>query len=110
MCIRDSLGGEWLTGVQVGNEVGVFTEFYQPLDAERRFFLEPRLSYVRTPLDIYQNNKRVAEYQLSQATLDLMAGINVGLWGPVAVGWGERYRSAELDIGTPCLLYTSRCV
>ncbi len=97
----NSLGGEWLAGVQFGNENAVFTEFYQPLDAERRFFLEPKLSFFRVPFDIYQNNKRVAEYKVDQTTLDLMAGINVGLWGPVSVGWTERYRSAELAIGTP---------
>jgi NTE family protein len=99
----NSLGGEWLAGVQIGNEMGVFTEFYQPLDAERRFFLEPKFSYLRVPLDIYQNNKRVAEYNVDQTTLDLMAGINVGLWGPVSVGWGERYRNAELQTGSPSL-------
>jgi len=97
----NSLGGEWLAGVQLGNENGAFAEFYQPLDAERRFFLEPSFTYMRGPLDIYQNNKRVAEYKVDQTTLDLMAGVNVGLWGPVSVGWTERYRSAELDVGTP---------
>jgi NTE family protein len=99
----NDLGGEWLAGVQVGNEMGVFAEVYQPLDAERRFFVEPKLSYFRVPLDIYQNNKRIAEYEVDQTTLDLMAGINVGLWGPVSVGWGERYRNAELQTGSPSL-------
>jgi|APFre7841882793_1041355.scaffolds.fasta_scaffold00704_4 NTE family protein len=99
----NSLGGEWLTGVQVGNENGVFTEFYQPLDAERRFFLEPKLSYLRFPLYIYQNNQRIAEYSVDQTSLDLMAGVNVGLWGPVSVGWAGRYRSAELATGSPTL-------
>ena len=89
--------------MQVGNEPAVFTEFYQPLDAERRFFLEPKLSFQRAPLYIYQNNKRIAEYAVDQASLDLMAGINVGLWGPVAIGWAERYRSAELQTGSPGL-------
>ncbi len=97
----NSLGGEWLAGVQVGNEIGAFTEFYQPLDAERRFFFEPRLIYLRVPLDIYQNNNRVAEYRVDQTTLDLLAGINVGLWGPVAFGWTERYRNADLETGSP---------
>ncbi|HRH14008.1 MAG TPA: patatin-like phospholipase family protein [Azonexus sp.] len=101
--LLNSLGGEWLAGVQVGNEPAVFTEFYQPLDAERRFFLEPKLSFQRAPLYIYQNNKRIAEYAVDQASLDLMAGINVGLWGPVAIGWAERYRSAELQTGSPGL-------
>lgn len=97
----NSLGGEWLAGVQVGNEPAVFTEFYQPLDAERRFFVEPKLWFQRAPLYIYQNNKRLSEYSVDQATLDLMAGINVGLWGPVTVGWAERYRSVDLQTGSP---------
>ena len=99
--LLNSLGGEWLAGVQVGNEMGVFTEFYQPLDAQQRFFVEPKFSYLRAPLDIYQNNKRVAQYKVDQGTVELMAGVNVGLLGPVSIGWGERYRSAKLDIGTP---------
>ena len=99
--LLNSLGGEWLAGVQVGNELAAFTEFYQPLDAERRFFLEPKLSFQRVPLYIYQNNKRLAEYSVDQTALDLMAGINVGLWGPVTVGWAERYRTAELQTGSP---------
>jgi NTE family protein len=32
------LGGEWLGGVQIGDEPRVFTEFYQPLDPIERFF------------------------------------------------------------------------
>ncbi|MGB7501240.1 MAG: patatin-like phospholipase family protein [Azonexus sp.] len=99
----NSLGGEWLTGVQIGNENGAFTEFYQPLDAERRFFLEPKLSYFRSPIYIYQNNHRIAEYSVDQTSIDLMAGVNVGLWGPVSVGWAGRYRSAELSTGSPTL-------
>lgn len=99
----NSLGGEWLAGVQIGNENGVFTEFYQPLDTGRRFFLEPKLSYLRSPLYIYQNNNRIAEYAVDQTSLDLMAGVNVGLWGPVSVGWAGRYRSAELATGSPTL-------
>lgn len=97
----NSLGGEWLGGVQIGNEMGAFTEFYQPLDAERRFFLETKLSFVRSPLYIYQDNKRLAEYAIDQAAVEVMAGINVGLWGPVSVGWAERYRSAGLETGSP---------
>jgi len=97
----NSLGGEWLAGVQVGNDNGVFAEYYQPLDAERLFFLEPKFSYMRGPLDIFQNNMRVAEYRVEQTKLELMAGINVGLWGPVSVGWSEYYRNADLEIGTP---------
>jgi NTE family protein len=101
--LLNSLGGELLAGVQIGNENGAFAEFYQPLDAERRFFVEPKLSYFRSPLYIYQNNDRIAEYAVDQAKLELMAGVNVGLWGPVSAGWVGRYRSAELATGSPTL-------
>ena len=97
----NSLGGEWLVGAQIGNEKGVFTEFYQPLDAERRFFIEPKLSYMNVPLYIYQNNRRLAEYSVGQGSIDLMAGINVGVWGPVSAGWAGRYRNVELETGSP---------
>ena len=53
------------------------------------------------PLYIYQDNKRLAEYTVDQGTFYLAAGINVGLLGPVKVGWTERYRSANLETGSP---------
>ena len=69
--LLNSLGGEWLAGVQVGNEPAVFTEFYQPLDAERRFFVEPKISFQRAPFYVYQDNKRLAEYSVDQAMKQL---------------------------------------
>jgi len=95
------LGGEWLGGVQVGNEPAVFTEFYQPLDPTQRFFLEPKLSFTRRSLNIYQNNRNLAEYKTDEYTLDLLGGVNIGLLGPIKIGWSERYRSADLEIGSP---------
>jgi len=29
-----------------------------------------------------------------------MAGVNIGVWGPIRLGWLERDRSASLDIGS----------
>ena len=95
------LGGEWLAGLQVGNEPGVFTEFYQPLDPKQQFFLEPKLSFTRGSLNIYENNINLAEYETDRYTLDLIGGVNIDLLGPIKIGWSERYRSADLEIGSP---------
>lgn len=99
----NQLGGEWLTGVQVGNEPGVFTEFYQPLDPKRRFFFEPKLAFSRKNINIYQNNRNLARYQSDAYIIDLRGGINVGLLGPVTFGWTGRYQSVDLEIGEPIL-------
>ncbi len=97
------LGGEWLGGVQIGDEPRVFTEFYQPLDPIERFFLEPKLSFTRRSLNIYENNRSLAEYETDEIVLDLLGGVNIGLLGPITIGWSERYRSADLKIGNPLL-------
>ena len=97
------LGGEWLGGVQIGDEPRVFTEFYQPLDPIERFFLDPKLSFTRRSLNIYENNRSLAEYETDELVLDLLGGVNIGLLGPITFGWSERYRSADLRIGNPLL-------
>lgn len=95
------LGGQWLSGLQIGDEPTVFTEFYQPLDVGQRYFVQPRASFRRETINIYQDNDRLAQYKLDEWRLELMAGINVGVWGPIRLGWLERDRSASLDIGSP---------
>lgn len=97
------LGGQWLSGLQIGNEPSVFTEFYQPLDVAQRYFVQPRIGFRRETIDIYQSNDRLAQYKLDEWRLELMAGINIGVWGPIRFGWLERDRSASLDIGSPTL-------
>ena len=96
----NSLGGEWLTGGQIGNTPRLFTEFYQPLDNARRFFVEAGLSYQREPLHIWQNNKNIADYKVDEVRLDLMSGVQVGTLGPIRLGWTERRREAEQETGT----------
>jgi len=99
----NSLGGEWLSGAQIGNKPKLFTEIYQPLDAARRFFVEGGVSYQREPLKIWQNNKNIADYKVDEVRLDLMSGMQVGMLGSVRLGWTERRREASLETGTVSL-------
>jgi len=99
----NSLGAEWLTAVQIGHQPGIATEFYQPLDKEHRYFVEAAGSYRRNPIGIYQDNKELATYNVDEARLDLNAGINVGLLGPLRFGWVERHREASSETGTLAL-------
>ena len=99
----NSLGAEWLTAVQIGHEPGIVTEFYQPLDKEHRFFVETAAGYRRQPIGIYQDNKELATYNVDELRLELNGGINVGILGPVRVGWVERQRDAGIETGTLAL-------
>lgn len=99
----NSLGGEWLSGIQIGNTPKIFTEIYQPLDPSRRLFVESGLAYQHEPINLWQNNKNVANYKVDEVRLDLMTGIQVGILGPVRLGWTERKREANLETGAPVM-------
>ena len=95
----NNLGGEWLSGVQIGTEPMLFTEFYQPIDSRQRYFIEPKVVYRKKNFNFYQNNLYQSQYEVKELSLELMSGVNVGLLGPLSFGWSERRRSAELDSG-----------
>ncbi|RPH42315.1 MAG: patatin [Desulfobulbaceae bacterium] len=95
----NSLGGEWLSGAQIGTEPMVFTEFYQPIDRRQRFFIDPKIIYRKGHFNFYQNNSYQSQYEVKEFAFDMMSGVNVGLLGPLSFGWSERRRSAELNSG-----------
>jgi NTE family protein len=44
------LGAEWATDVRVGTDTLISTEWFQPLDLERRLFVEPSVGFSRGPV------------------------------------------------------------
>ena len=95
------LGAELLVTAQIGSTYGAGVEFYQPLDGAQHFFVEPIAYYERKKSSIYQEDLKIAEYQVGSAVAQVAAGINVGLLGQVRAGWYEKKLSASLETGLP---------
>lgn len=96
----NSLGGEWLTGVQIGNKPNYLPKFTNRLTRPVAFSWMGGFPYQREPLKIWQNNKNIADYKVDEVRLDLMSGMQVGMLGAVRLGWTERHREANLETGT----------
>ncbi|MGB7503262.1 MAG: patatin-like phospholipase family protein [Azonexus sp.] len=96
----NELGAEFLATVGIGNNVIGGLNFYQPLDPTQRFFVEAGLNYNRGPLNIYQDNSRIAQYTNSVTEFGVWAGTNIGITGQAKIGWIEQKRSFERDIGS----------
>lgn len=96
----NSLGGEWRASLQVGQPMAFFTEFYQPIDVRRRFFLAPRLSALQREDDLFVNDQRVARFDTRRWGVGLDLGAALGTWGELRTGveWGGL--DSEQDIGT----------
>jgi len=97
----NSLGAELLAIGEIGSTNGVAVDFYQPVDARQRYFLETNLKYVSKISSIYQNDNKLAEYRVLQGSARFGAGINLGALGQVRAGWEENWWNPKLDTGLP---------
>ena len=95
----NELGGEWRTDVELGRPSRLSSEFYQPLDAQQRFFVAPRVELGQYNLDLFQGEQRVARYDLSDAYVALDVGGAFTRYGELRVGVLSGRLRAKLDTG-----------
>jgi NTE family protein len=92
--------------VQIGSDAKVTSEFYQPLDALRTWFVAPSARIEVRDLPIYVNNLEVADFRDREAEADLDFGRTLGNWGEIRAGYhrinGLTYdRYGNPDLVTP---------
>jgi NTE family protein len=95
----NALGGEFLATAQIGSNQGLGVEWYQPLDARQRTFLQATAGAGRERADIFLADDRVSEYLVGTLGAELSGGINLGQIGQARLGWRATRRTAKIDIG-----------
>ncbi len=95
----NSLGGQLIISGDIGNSPSVGVDYYQPLDAQQRYFVETVLAYGGRSFNLYQNNKKVADYWREAGVASVAGGMNVGLLGQVRAGYRRTWQDAKLDTG-----------
>ncbi|SED15354.1 NTE family protein [Pseudomonas saponiphila] len=95
----NSLGAEWLTRVQVGDQQEIYSEFYQPLDAGSRYFIAPFIAAEAQNVEAVLDNDPIAEYRVERYGLGLNLGRQIGNSGEVRFGVGEAWGKADVRIG-----------
>jgi NTE family protein len=99
----NTLGAEWLTGAQLGQRSSVFTEFYQPLEARQRFFVEASAGLARDHVRVYQDDERLAEYIAREKRVGASVGANIGVLGALRLGAVYRKLDTSVETGAPTL-------
>jgi NTE family protein len=97
------LGGEWLTEAQVGQDMHLYSEWYQPLN-ERGVWVASLYGQVgQTTRGVFQGDDKIAEYLISSARGGVDLGVNLGTVGGLRIGpqWTEVH--ARVDTGDPVL-------
>lgn len=93
----NSLGGQWRTFVQIGGNVKLETDFYQPLDAAQEYFINPYFSYQQYNLDLLNgSNEDNASFRIYRANIGMEVGRNLEHWGRLSLGL--RYGPGKNDL------------
>ncbi len=88
----NSLGGEWRNELQLGDDIRIFTELWQPFDLDTRWFFAPSLEFLRETLPIYEGDEKRGEFSVRSTTAGLDLGRQLGDWGEFRFGlrWSDR--------------------
>jgi NTE family protein len=100
----DDLGAELVTDVQIGSDPRVASEFYQPLNAERTWFVAPSLRVEARDLQLYTKDVLIADYRDREAEADFDIGRTLGNWGEIRAGFHRTNGATRVRLGDPNLV------
>ena len=101
MAELNSLGGEWNTFMSLGDSTRVTSEWYQPVDWDRRFFLAAQLLFGSD----FINGRDALGNRLRFRQLDYVAGLDVGMRlgqaGQFRLGYARGVTEITRRLGVP---------
>jgi NTE family protein len=100
----NELGAELLTDVQIGSDPKILSEFYQPLDASRTWFVAPSARVEARDVPIYAKNLEVADFRDREAEADIDVGRVIGNWGEIRAGLHRTNGATRVRFGDPTLV------
>jgi NTE family protein len=95
----NALGAEWRSDFQIGQNPRLFTEFYQPLTYDTQYFIAPRIEFEQRDLRVFEDGEPRSEFRLTEQSIGLDAGRELGNWGEIRIGLRRRHGDASLKVG-----------
>lgn len=98
----NELNGEWRLAAQIGDEPGIFTEIYQPLDVHGNYFVDAILGYGVDKTNTFdRSGNKLTEIRAEGFNLNLGIGRQFGTWGQLRLGYFRGTGTAKIDTGPP---------
>jgi NTE family protein len=97
------LGAEWRTDLRLGSDPRLFSEFYQPLSFDSRWFVAPRLQIGQSNINAFSLDDTVARLRLSEADAGFDFGRELGTVGEFRAGIFRGLGEARVKVGDPLL-------
>ncbi|MEO8440043.1 MAG: patatin-like phospholipase family protein [Spartobacteria bacterium] len=97
----NSLGAEWETLLRIGDLTNVFSEWYQPLDSSRRFFLAPSIRYASELIDALDASGERRRFRLQTILGELDTGLRLGRSGELRLGYAYGLSDISKTLNLP---------
>ncbi|MBK7520790.1 MAG: patatin-like phospholipase family protein [Gammaproteobacteria bacterium] len=104
----NALGAEWYTLAQLGGRSLFGTEFYQPLDINRRYFLDAQYQYQQRLLNFSEDGEVRARVVVDDHVLEFGPGINFDNTAALRGGLFTGTANTDIQIGSPLLTSSSQ--
>jgi NTE family protein len=102
----NALGAEWNTGLQLGTEPWVRTEWFQPLDYGYERYLTLGTEYRRETFSAFNGDgERITEIDLSTSEADLTLGMELGSDNQVRLTYRRGYATVDEQLGAQVVPY-----
>ncbi|WP_303290282.1 patatin-like phospholipase family protein [Marinobacter sp. SS5-14b] len=95
------LGAEWQTGLQLGTQPWVRSQWYQPLDYGYDRFAVIGVEYRRDDYSIYRDGTRISQIDVAFRQIDAAVGMELGGNGEVRLGYVRGYARVDDEVGEP---------
>jgi NTE family protein len=100
----NDLGAENLTDLQIGSDPKIVSEFYQPLNASRTWFVAPSARIEARDLQVFSKDVLIADFRDREVEGDLDVGRNLGNWGEIRAGLHRTNGLTRVRLGDPTLV------
>jgi len=97
------LGAEWRTDLTLGTDPELFSEFYQPLSFDSRWFVAPRIDMAQSNVNVFASDQTIARLRVSEAETGLDFGRELGTVGEFRLGAYRGIGEARVKVGDPAL-------
>ncbi|MDH3196618.1 MAG: patatin-like phospholipase family protein [Candidatus Krumholzibacteria bacterium] len=100
----NGLGGEWRTGIQIGQEPNVFTELHQPIDHKLRKYIHLLVFAGERAMNVFDDEgRKLTEWNRRSYGGYAAFGRELGTWGDVRAGVLRESGTMKVQVGDPSL-------
>ncbi len=99
----NSRGAEWRTDFQLGTDLGLQSEFYQPFGSGLKYFFAPRIDLRQNNQNVFVDEQIVAQLRVVEGEFGLDLGVELGSFGEFRIGAYSGAGKARIKVGDPLI-------